>query len=370
MKHLQVHTRNQSYPVLVGTDLSNNLNSLLSKCVSTGRFFVFIDANVFALHGKRITASIDVPHKRRLEFVVPSGETAKTEPVLFGLYDFLLDNRVSRDDFILACGGGVTSDLVGYTAATILRGVRWGVVPTTILSMADASIGGKTGINHTRGKNLIGTFWQPSFVYSDVNFLSTLPKRQMIAGLGEISKSAGLSGSEAVQSLEQYLDSNELYDLHKLTGLIRAAATHKAAIVNRDERDAGARLVLNFGHTFAHGIEQALGYGRLLHGEAVIVGIDAALSLGEKLGYRSSGLLNYRSVITQLMCHLPKRKMSVEKIIEAMQFDKKRSLSSLRFVLLERVGRPVIRERVDRATIRASLEVAIERYQSLGGSNV
>jgi 3-dehydroquinate synthase len=370
MKQLQVHTQSRSYPVLIGTDLSTYLDRLLKKHVATGRLFVFIDANVFALHGKRFAASINVPRNRRLEFVVPSGEAAKSESVLSGLYDFLLDHKVSRDDFILACGGGVTSDLVGYTAATVLRGVRWGVVPTTLLSMADASIGGKTGINHTRGKNLIGAFWQPLFVCSDVNFLLTLPKRQMIAGLGEILKSAGLSGRDAVKELGQYLDSDELYDLPKLVSLILTAASYKAAIVSRDEREAGARLVLNFGHTFAHGIERALGYGRLLHGEAVIVGIDAALTLGERLGYHSAGLLNYRGLVTELMCRLPKGKINTDEVIEAMQYDKKRSLSSLRFVLLEGIGRPVILERVDKARIRASLEETIERYQSVGGGNV
>ena len=370
MKQLQVHTRNQSYPVLVGADLSNHLNRLLKIHVSTGRLFVFIDANVFALHGKRFAASIKVLPKRRLEFVVPSGETAKSESVLCGLYDFLLDHGVNRDDFILACGGGVTSDLVGYAAASILRGVHWGVVPTSLLSMADAAIGGKTGINHARGKNMIGAFWQPSFVCGDVTFLSTLPKRQMVAGLAEILKAAGLSGKDAVKSLGQYLDNDELYDLPTLVNLIHAAATYKAAIVSRDERDIGARRALNFGHTFSHGIERALGYGRLLHGEAVIVGIDAALALGEKLGYRSAGLLNYRSLVATLMCRLPRRRINTQEVIEAMQCDKKRSLSSLRFVLLERVGRPVIRERVDRALIRASLEDAIEHYQSVGGGNV
>ena len=370
MKKLQVHIESRSYPVLIGADLSDQLNRLLKKHTSAGRLFVFIDANVFALHGKRFAASIKIPRKRRLEFAVPAGETAKSESVLSGVYDFLLDHRVSRDDFILACGGGVTSDLVGYAAATILRGVHWGVVPTTLLSMADASIGGKTGINHTRGKNLIGAFWQPLFVCSDVSFLLTLPKRQMVAGLGEILKSAGLSGKDAVKKLGDYLKNDELYDLHMLVDLIHTAAGYKAAIVARDERDAGARLVLNFGHTFAHGIERALGYGRLLHGEAVIIGIDAALALGEKLGYCSAGLLDYRSLVAKLMCRLPKRKIDTGKVIDAIQYDKKRSFSSLQFVLLERVGRPVIRERIDRAIIRASLEEAIDRYQSIGGSHV
>ena len=370
MKKIQIHTQSRSYPVLIGVGLGDHLSRLLSKHVAAGRLFVFIDANVFALQGKRLVASINVSRNRRLEFVVPSGESTKSEAVLSGLYDFLLDHGVNRDDLILACGGGVTSDLVGYAAATVLRGVRWGVVPTTLLSMADASIGGKTGINQSRGKNLIGAFWQPSFVCSDASFLLTLPERHMIAGLGEIAKVAGLSGKGAVRVLEQYLDNDELCDLSKLVKLIYSAATYKAAIVNRDERDAGARLVLNLGHTFAHGIERALGYGRLLHGEAVIIGIDGALTLGKKLGYRSAGLQAYHDLVIRFMCRLPKRKINADEVIEAMQYDKKRELSYLRFVLLERVGRPVIRERIEKARIRASLEETLERYQSVGGSHV
>jgi 3-dehydroquinate synthase len=369
MKQVLVRTRSQSYPALIGVGLSNHLNRLLKKHVSDGRLFVFIDANVFALYGKRFLASISIKRHRRLEFVVPSGEGAKSASVLSGLYDFLLDHQISRDDFILAVGGGVTSDLAGYAAASVLRGVRWGVVPTTLLSMADASIGGKTGINHQRGKNLIGAFWQPMFVCSDVNFLMTLPERHMIAGLGEIAKAAGLSGSDAVRKVQEFLNGGELYGLQTLTCLIHTAVSYKATIVSGDEREAGMRRVLNFGHTFAHGIERALVYKRLLHGEAVIVGIAAALALGESLGYRSAGLQEYRRTIETLMGRLPVCKIALEQVIEAMRFDKKRSGAAMRFVLLERVGRPVIRERVSASRVRMSVEVAIRHYQSVGGGH-
>jgi 3-dehydroquinate synthase len=370
MRQIQVHTRSQSYPVLIGVGLKDHLNRLLRKHVSGGRLFVFIDANVFALHGKRLLSSINIRGRRRLEFVVPSGETAKSASVLSGLYDFAIDHRITRDDFILAVGGGVTSDLVGYCAATILRGVRWGVVPTTLLSMADASVGSKTGINHPRGKNLMGAFWQPTFVCSDVDFLMTLSERHLIAGLGEIVKVAGLSGSDAIRVVQQYLNRGELYDLQTLTNLVHTAVSYKATIVGRDEREAGARRVLNLGHTFAHGIESAFGYARLLHGEAVVIGIDAALELGESLGYRSAGLRGYRLLVETLMCRLPRRRINPEQVIEAMRFDKKRSGNTMRFVLLERVGRPVILEHVRASRVRASLKEAIERYQSVGGGHV
>ena len=370
MKRIQIDTPNRSYPVLIGADLNDPLNRLLKKHISAGRLFVLIDANVYALHGRKLGGSLHVPRGRRLEFVIPSGESSKSESALSGVYDFLLDHEIRRDDFILAVGGGVTSDLAGYAAATVLRGVRWGILPTTLLSMADASIGGKTGINQARGKNLIGAFWQPAFVCGDVNFLMTLPRRHMIAGLGEIVKVAGLSSKDAVNTVRQYLSSGDLFDLPMLTRMIYSAAAFKSSIVSRDEREFGPRMILNFGHTFAHGIERALGYGRLLHGEAVVVGIDAALALGERLGYPSAGLAEYRSLITNLMSYLPKRKIDVASVIEAMRYDKKHSLSSMRFVLLEQVGRPVLRERITRVKIRASLKEAVERYYSLGGGHV
>jgi 3-dehydroquinate synthetase len=369
MKRTTVTVNGKQYPVLVGIDLAGQVTRLLQHHVGAARVFVFYDANFYALHGVRFARNLTFPQGRKFEFVVPSGEKWKSASVLTGLYDFLFEQKVSRDDFVLACGGGVTSDLVGYAAATALRGIRWAVVPTTLVGMVDAAHGGKTGINHTRGKNLIGAFWQPSFVCSNVAYLATLPTRHMVAGLGEALKTAGLSGPKAVAKLREYLDSGELYEMGGLVSLVHMCAAYKGSIVQRDARESGLRMVLNFGHTFAHGVEQALGFGRLLHGEAVVIGIDAALALGKRQGYKTKALETYRELTTVLIRRLPRRKLDPDAVLSAMTLDKKRSAADQRYVMLKQIGRPVIQDGIGPAVVRAALHEAIVRYQEYGGKD-
>lgn len=368
MKTITAQTSIHSYPIAVGTDMGPKLKRLLHKEVGDSRLFVFYDANWFALHGAKVKRNFGLTAQRRREFVVPSGEKAKSSSVLSGIYDFMLGERITRDDFVLSCGGGVTSDLVGFAAATVLRGVRWGVLTTTLLGMVDASIGGKTGINHGRGKNLIGAFHQPRFVVADLAFLATLPERQMIAGLGEVLKTAGLNGRQMVTELDTYLSRGDLYDFKLLSRLVHGCASLKAGIVGRDEHESGLRMVLNYGHTFAHGIEKTLGYGRLLHGEAVILGIDAALELGQRLGLHTAGIDIYRGVVQQLMRCVPQRKMAASQVLSAMALDKKRSATDQRYVILKKLGNPIIREGVDRNMVRSALEATLKRYQTGRGN--
>ncbi len=369
MKQLIVKISGREYPVLIGENLAPSLKKLLLKNVGRGRPFVFFDANLYALHGRTLERQLSSPNSHTIEFVVPSGEKAKSSSVLAGIYDFLLANEITRDDFIIACGGGVTSDLVGYAAATTLRGIRWGVVPTTLLSMVDASIGGKTGINHARGKNLIGAFWQPSFVCSDLRYLMTLDERQMWAGLGEVAKTAGLAGGKAVQNLARFLDRHRLYDLGGLSHLVWQTSAYKAQIVASDERDAGTRMILNYGHTFAHGIEKALGYGRLLHGEAVIIGTEAALALGERRGHSSAALSGYRSIVTSMLSHLPKHRIDPDKVWQAMALDKKRTARDFRFVILKSLGKPIVVDDIKFSMAKAALDEALETYHKIGRSH-
>lgn len=344
------------------------LKRLLHKEVGAARLFVFYDANWYALHGASVRRGFGIPSQQRREFVVPSGEKAKSATVLTGIYDFMLGEKITRDDFVLACGGGVTSDLVGFAAASVLRGVRWGVLTTTLLGMVDASIGGKTGINHGRGKNLIGSFHQPRFVVADLSFLATLPERQLIAGLGEVLKTAGLNGRQMILELDSFLSRGDLFNTKLLARLVHGCASFKAGIVERDEREAGTRMILNYGHTFAHGIEKTLGYGRLLHGEAVILGIDAALELGQRLDLHNVGLDAYQGVVQRLMRCVPQRKMAASQVLSAMALDKKRSTTDQRYVILKKPGSPIIREGIDRHLVRSAVEAMLKRYQTGRGS--
>ena len=277
MATIRARTKGHSYPILVGQGLADRFGLLVRDEVGQGRLFIFYDAQFYALYGHGLKRSLKVPSRRTEEFVVPPGERAKSQRVLSGVYDFLLQHKVTRDDLLLACGGGVTTDLVGYAAATVMRGIRWAAVPTTLLGMVDAAVGGKTGINHDLGKNLIGAFWQPTLVCCDVRFLATLPPRQMVAGVGEILKYGGLTGGKMMSALKTYAASDDLYSMRMLRELVRLSTAFKATVVARDERDVGRRMILNYGHTIGHSIESAIGFGRLLHGEAVILGIGTCL---------------------------------------------------------------------------------------------
>ncbi|MFQ6008321.1 MAG: 3-dehydroquinate synthase, partial [Candidatus Zixiibacteriota bacterium] len=332
------------------------------------RLFVFYDAQVFALYGRYVTAQLKRFGIDAVEMIVPRGERVKSAAVLNKVYEFLLSEKVSRTDFILACGGGVTSDLVGYAAATTLRGIRWGIVSTTLIGMVDAAIGGKTGINHAKGKNLIGAFWQPSFVFCDTSLLRTLPSRELIAGLGEVIKYGGLIGPKVIEVLDIYLIDTDLYNDRLLNKLVYFCASYKADVVAKDERESGLRVFLNLGHTFAHAIENAVGYGRLLHGEAVVLGLMAAVELSCVLNpQRSKNLSNYRRIIELIMHFIPYRKIDPDEVLRAMHLDKKRAGVMQRFILLEKPGRPIIVDKVSKKSVLTSMEKVLTVYRSVGG---
>jgi len=344
----------------------SRLERHVTEALGDGRLFVVYDANLFALHGRAVQHALRRIRGKAIELVIPSGEHRKNASTLKGVYDFLLDNKIARDDFILACGGGVTGDLAGFAAATILRGVSWGVVPTTVIGMADASIGGKTGLNHSLGKNLIGAFWAPSFVLCDPGFLSTLPKRHLVSGLGEIIKCAGLAGAGAIDRCEQLLDRIDSIPT-AWEEPIRQAAAYKAAIVSRDELETGKRVWLNFGHTFGHAVEMAAGYGRLLHGEAVLLGLLAALELGREMAPAGKLLTRYTELVKRAVRLIPKRRLDSETVLASMALDKKRQAADLRYVLLRRPGRPVVRSGFRHRQVKAALNRMLRFYEAHGG---
>lgn len=365
MHKVIVRLGERSYPIVVGANgWKNELPRLIKHTIKPkGKLFVFYDAQLYALYGKDIARVIKKAGVSVSELVLPVGERTKSLTQLKRIYGYLLDSQITRNDIILACGGGVTSDLVGFVAATILRGVRWGILSTTLLGMVDAAIGGKTGINHTKGKNLLGAIWQPSFVICDSIFLQTLQQRQLIAGLGEVTKYAGLVKSDMVSVLNQYLKSDDMYNQKLLTQLIHLSVQYKSEIVAQDERENGLRMILNLGHTFGHAIEKSLGYGRLYHGEAILIGLLAAIELSVRLKKtRMRRLKAYRNIICNLLQLLPRRSINIEETLSAMSFDKKRFGKQLRFVLLDALGRPIIVDNVKRKDIHLALKSALEEY--------
>ncbi|HOD65788.1 MAG TPA: 3-dehydroquinate synthase [candidate division Zixibacteria bacterium] len=373
MSRVDVCLGDRRYPVLIGEGgRERDLPRLVHRQARRGgRVFVIFDAQVCALYGPELVARLADSGGSIHQMVLPSGERFKTLSVAAAVYDFLLRRRVARDDFLLAVGGGVTTDLAGYTAATILRGIPWGAVPTTLLGMVDAAIGGKTGVNHPLGKNLIGAFWQPRFVLCDVGFLPTLPDRELVAGLGEVVKYAGLAGETFLRLLESYLDGGNLLEARSLSRLVRLSVAYKAGVVVRDERESGPRMALNLGHTFGHAVEQAAGFGRLRHGEAVLLGLDAAveLSIAQKPS-RRAGLAGYRALVRRLLGVLPRRRISAEAVMEALALDKKRAGTTARFVLLDAPGRPLIGTEVPAAAVRDAVRAMLEHYAPEGGRHV
>jgi len=369
MPRIKVALKERSYTIDCVTNNNNVLRDLVVKQLGKGRLFIIFDANAFALHGKKLISSLKLPESRVFLLAIPSGERYKNQSTLNKIQNAMLAERIERNDFVLVCGGGVTTDLGGYAAASILRGISWGAVPTTLLGMVDAAIGGKTGINHFKGKNLLGAIWQPKFVYSDTSFLQTLPERQILAGCGEILKYAGLVGNPVIGLLESYMNHGDLYDSPKLLKLITVSARYKSDIVSKDEREQGKRLFLNFGHTFAHAIEKSLGYGKLLHGEAVVLGIYAALELGKMCGIESKNSCNdYREFVMEFISCLPKRKMNVSEIYSSMSSDKKRQSGHQKFVLLARPGRPQIADRVEMKLVKRAISEMLKVYYQSGDS--
>ena len=353
------------YPVLIGNGVLERLERHLERECIQGRTWVFYDAQVYALHGARIRKCLGRIRRRATEMVLPVGERYKSAATLSKIYDFLLGQKVERSDFILAVGGGVVSDLVGYAAATTLRGLRWGVVSTTLLGMVDAAIGGKTGINHRSGKNLIGAFWQPRFVFCDTYLLNTLSWRQFLSGMGEVVKYGGLIGGPLPERLESVYGVDAEVDESVLTQLISSGVSYKADIVAKDEREQGPRMLLNLGHTFAHGIEAALGYGRLLHGEAVLLGLRCAVDLSclVKPG-ACEGLRHYRDVVDEYIKRIPRRRIDVPNVLESMRVDKKRAGGRQKYVLLERPGKPFIADNIRGRFVRRSLEGMCGQYNA------
>lgn len=370
MPRINVKLGRRSYPVVIGANNTSALDTLLKKHVDGGKLFVFSDAGFYALHGPGLRRSIHLPAKRIVEAVIPQGEKSKSMTQLQRLYDFLLSESISRADFVLACGGGVTTDLVGYAAATVLRGVRWAAVPTTLVGMVDAAIGGKTAVNHKCGKNLVGAFHQPDFVFADTQYLATLPERHLVAGLGEIVKYAGLIGNDVVKRVSACLDHADLCNLNRLLPIVTACVKYKASIVSRDEVEQHERMFLNYGHTIGHAVERTLGYGRLLHGEAVIIGLLAALEVGERIMPKATPKLDaYRDLVERALALVPRRKIDRRAVLDAITADKKRRNGKTTFVLLARPGKPIITQQIDTATIRKALTSTIALYSRKKGSH-
>ncbi len=282
---------------------------------------------------------------RLLEVVLPAGESHKTWSSLNLIFDALLGARFDRQGLIVALGGGVVGDMAGFAAAVYQRGVDFVQVPTTLLAQVDSSVGGKTGINHPLGKNMVGAFHQPRLVVMDIDTLVTLPRREISAGLAEVIKHGAIADADYFAAVARDLEALRAGDPQALIAAVARSCEIKAEVVARDEREGGVRAILNFGHTFGHAIEAGLGYGEWLHGEAVGAGMVMAADVSQRLGLLAA-VDQQRLLDVVAAAGLPVRGPGwpSARYVELMAVDKKADHGTPRFVLLEQIGRACVRK--------------------------
>jgi 3-dehydroquinate synthase len=334
----------RSYPIHVGAELIAGAGALLAP-LARGVVPVVTDAHVAKLHLNRFIASLEASNIKTLPIILPPGEGTKSFAGLEKLTSELLKARVDRGGLIVALGGGVIGDLVGFAAGVLKRGVAFAQIPTTLLSQVDSSVGGKTAINVPEGKNLVGMFHQPRIVVADIAVLSTLPKRELLAGYAEVVKYGALGDAAFFDWLEKNGATALDGDRPALARIVAHSCRLKADIVARDERETGERALLNLGHTFGHALEAATGFSdRLLHGEGVAIGTVLALDLSARLGVSPAAdtqrfSRHLKSVgLPAAISDVPGPRPDVETLLAAMMHDKKVQDGKLTFVLAKGIG--------------------------------
>ncbi len=325
-----------------------------------GRCLVVTDRNVAPMHGLRLDASLKADGWEPRLLAMPPGEQTKSLAHLSAVYDAALGWGIDRSTPVIALGGGVVGDLAGFAAATLLRGVPLVQVPTTLIAQVDSAIGGKTGINHDAGKNLVGAFHQPKLVWSDPGALATLPEREWASGTAEVVKHALIADPTLFERLEHDMPRFAQREASVVHDVVRAAVQVKAAVVSKDEKENGLRAILNFGHTFGHALEKATGYGVLTHGEAVAIGMRAALYLSRRFSPALDAVRAERLVRTIATPAIPVD-LALAELVEAMRSDKKASAGRLRFVLLRRIGEAYVTDEVAPADVDAAWMHALTR---------
>ncbi|SER37412.1 3-dehydroquinate synthase [Halopseudomonas bauzanensis] len=357
MQQLTVNLDDRSYPIHIGSGLLDRVE-LLAPHIAGRQVCIVTDDTVAPLYLERLTRTL--VDYAVLPVVLPTGEAFKNWATLQQIFDALLAARHDRRTTLIALGGGVIGDMTGFAAACYQRGVDFIQIPTTLLSQVDSSVGGKTGINHPAGKNMIGAFYQPKAVLIDTDSLRTLPEREISAGLAEIIKYGLIRDSAFLDWLEQNMPALRTLDPQLVTEAIARSCAIKAEVVAADEREGGIRAILNLGHTFGHAIEAHQGYGAWLHGEAVGAGMVMALQLSRRLGWLAADeeLRCIELIAAAGLPVAPPADMRAEDFTRLMAVDKKVLDGQLRLVLLKRLGEAVVTADFDKQALHAVLAVA------------
>ncbi len=346
MQTLHVELGARRYPIFIGSDL--NPQELLEPYIKGRQVMIVTNTTVAPLYLDRYVRAVEELGKTVETCILPDGEKYKNIEHLTLIFDALLKVGFNRDCTVLALGGGVIGDMAGFASASFQRGVYFVQVPTTLLSQVDSSVGGKTGINHPLGKNMIGAFQQPQVVLADMSQLKTLPPRELSAGLAEVIKYALLGDIEFLAWLEEHIDGLVAGDENLLAEAVYKSCAHKARIVANDEKEQGERALLNLGHTFGHAIESYLGYGEWLHGEAVATGMVMAADLSHRMGWISEAdLERTKNIISRAQLPIICPKIPLDDFLGFMSHDKKVLNGQLRLVLMKQLGQAVITKEFD-----------------------
>lgn len=353
---LNVNLGERSYPIHIGSGLLSS-GELIARDLKLPKAVIVTNTVVAPLYLETLKTNL-IKQKIAVEAIVlPDGEKHKNWHTLNQILDELLKYRAERNTTLIALGGGVIGDLAGFAAAIYQRGAPFIQVPTTLLAQVDSSVGGKTGINHPLGKNMIGAFYQPRAVFADTDTLRSLPDRELSAGIAEVIKYGLIGDTSFFEWLEKNIDSLVERDTDALTHAIKISCRNKASIVARDEREENVRALLNYGHTFGHAIESGLGYGKWLHGEAVAAGMVIAARVSRHMGLVSSDTVD-RTVNLLRRARLPVLgpKLGFQRYLELMGHDKKVEAGKVRFVLLKDIGDAFVTAGVPKDVLASVLE--------------
>jgi len=360
---LKIELGDRSYLIEIGTGLLGE-GAVFSRLSKAATALIVTNTTVASLYAQILQGVLAGKYAQVHLVVLPDGEEHKTWQTLNLIFDALLKNGCDRKTVLFALGGGVVGDMTGFAAACYMRGVPFVQVPTTLLAQVDSSVGGKTGINHPMGKNMIGAFYQPQLVVCDLSTLDTLPQRELSAGLAEVIKYGPIADMAFMEWLEEGLDALLARDKTALAHAVRRCCEIKAWVVGQDEREAGLRAILNFGHTFGHAIEAGMGYGVWLHGEGVGAGMVMAAELSQRLGLvDSSFVARLRALV--LRAGLPLRGPVLDasdnagRYLELMRVDKKAEAGEIRFVVIDGPGRAALRSAPD-ALVREVIDACCQ----------
>ena len=352
---LTVHTQSHNYPIVITENTaiestgiektaieSNSMASQVASYITGQQVLIVTNETIAPIYLKALQQPLEAQFTVQV-CVLPDGEQYKTQSSINQIYDVLMAAHFNRDVTLIALGGGVIGDMTGFAAASFMRGVNFIQIPTTLLSQVDSSVGGKTGINHPQGKNMIGAFWQPQMVLANMSTLKTLPARELSAGLAEVIKYALIMDVEFLLWLEHNLPAMLALDLAILGEAVKRCCQYKADIVAQDERESGVRALLNFGHTFGHVIETHEGYGNWLHGEAIAAGMVQAAELSQKIGWLTvDDVARVKRILSLANLPITPPPIEVQTALDLMGHDKKVKHGQIRLILLKSLGEAVL----------------------------